>query len=313
MLRIGEASKKYDISNRTLRYWEEMGVFKSKRAENDYRFYDAENEMRINWIALLRKLRVPITDIEKLFVAWERGTAINVLTDHLDKLRRDTAVYGSLIVIMEKLIRHLKDSSSLDQVLSQIEIQTITASNDLTHKETLQFKLSERILFMQTEKLNNVRIVKLPAMTVASYRAESKTPEADCSKVFNKFVLDNSLHKRDGYRFFGFNNPSPTEGNPVYGYEMWVTIPDDFAVLEPLIKKQFNGGLYASISTQMNEIGERWRMLNEWCKSNGEYDCDFSFQWLEECTMDFEMFISDEVADGAKQLDLLEPVKIVKL
>jgi len=123
----------------------------------------------------------------------------------------------------------------------------------------------------------------------------------------------NSARMENGYRFydyFGFNNPSPSNGNPVYGYEMWVTIPDDFNVSTPLVIKRFNGGLYASVSTTMNEIGERWQMLNLWCNTNGKYAADHSLQWLEECCMDFETFISDRVNDREKQLDLLYPVKL---
>jgi len=48
MLRIGEAAKKYGISNRTLRYWEEMGILKSLRTENGYRYFDSDNISRIN-------------------------------------------------------------------------------------------------------------------------------------------------------------------------------------------------------------------------------------------------------------------------
>jgi predicted transcriptional regulator YdeE len=177
------------------------------------------------------------------------------------------------------------------------------------HKEASKCALSERGIIMSTEQLSNVRIVRLPAMTVASYRAESKTPEDDCSRVFNQFVLENNLHKRDGYRYFGFNNPSPSDGSPVYGYEMWVTVPDDCEVPKPLVKKQFDGGLYASVSTQMNEIGERWQLLHNWCTTSDHYDADSSIQWLEECSMDFEAFISEQVKDSDKQLDLLEPIR----
>ena len=158
------------------------------------------------------------------------------------------------------------------------------------------------------KKLDNVRIVRLPAMTVAAYRAESAAPEHDCAKVHNKFVLEHNLHKRSGFRHFGFNNPNPSEGSPVYGYEMWVTIPDDFEVPAPLEKKQFGGGLYASVPTNMNEIGERWGQLYHWCENSDKYDVDFSHQWLEEC-IDFEALVSGEVDDSARQLDLLHPVK----
>ena len=69
MLRIGDAAKQFSISNRTLRYWEDEGILKSSRAENGYRFYDDFNAVRIKQIVLLRKLKMPITDIECIFVS----------------------------------------------------------------------------------------------------------------------------------------------------------------------------------------------------------------------------------------------------
>ena len=308
MLRIGDAAKQFSISKRTLRYWEDEGILKSSRAENGYRFYDDFNAARIKQIVLLRKLKMPITDIERIFVSNDLDDAINILTSHLESLKQETVSYNSLAVLTERLVSYLQSQNSLEQVFAYLE--TTVESTFLEHENALQIMLSERNNPMSANQLNNVRIVRLPAILVASYRAESATPEDDCSKVFNKFVLENNLHKRDGYRFFGFNNPSPSEGNPVYGYEMWVTIPDDFAVPEPLEKKQFSGGLYASISTHMNEIGERWQLLYNWCKDNDKYDIDFSFQWLEECCMDFEVFISDNVSDSEKQLDLLVPIRV---
>ncbi len=307
MLRIGEAAKQFDISNRTLRYWEESGILNSTRMENGYRFYDEENTARIRQIVLLRQLKMPIADIERIFIAADFGAAADALTSHLENLKENAAVYHTLIAVVEELIQHIKQAHSLECVFSYLEKQSIDIES--VHGETSQIQLSERGIYMSKERLDNVRIVKLPAMTVAAYRAESVTPEDDCGKVFNKFVLENNLHKRSGYRQFGFNNPSPSEGNPVYGYEVWVTIPDDSPVPEPLVKKEFCGGLYASVSTTMNEIGERWNLLHNWCKNNEQYDVDFSFQWLEECSMDFETFISDQVPDGKKQLDLLHPIR----
>ena len=306
MLRIGEVGKQFNISNRTLRYWEDAGILKSTRTENGYRYYDNDNMARINQIVMLRNLKMPIADIERIFTASDLGTVFNTLNGHLENLRQDAAVYHALITFVEIFVMHIKETCNLEQIFSCLEAQN--AAFDSRHDNVPQLQLSERIISM--EQLNNVRIVKLPAMTVAAYRAESATPESDCSKVFNPFVLENNLHKRNGYRNFGFNNPSPSEGNPVYGYEMWVTIPEDFDVPTPLAKKQFGGGLYASISTTMNEIGERWKLLHEWCKNSDKYDVDFSFQWLEECSMDFETFISEHVPDGEKQLDLLQPIRI---
>ena len=305
MLRIGEAAKQYDISNRTLRYWEEMGILQSTRTENGYRFYDDENTARIRQIVMLRKLRMPIAEIEQIFIAADFGVAIDALNSHLESLRQDASVYDSLITLVEGLIEHIKASQSLEHVFAcpDTQEQLIYSKHDAPQKP-----LSERTNPM-SEKLNNVRIVRLPAMTVAAYRAESANPEKNSHDIMCKFIWENELQKRDGFRHFGFNNPSPSAGNPVYGYEIWVTIPDDYSVPSPLVKKHIQGGLYASIPTQLNEIGERWMQLANWVKSNETYEMDESRQWLEEC-VDFETFIAAMGNDSVMQLDLLEPIKL---
>ena len=308
MLKIGDLAKHYNISNRTLRYWEEKGILNSFRAENSYRYYDAENVMRIKQIVLLRKLKMPLADIEHLFLADDVSEAIRLLKSHLQNLREGVFIHTALANLVEQIVQHIQREQSMEEVFLYLEEQCEAPSSE--HEMAPQTTLPERINSMAANSLDNVRIVKLPAMTVASYRAESATPEDDCSKVFNQFVLQNNLHKRDGYRYLGFNNPDPTPGNPIYGYEMWITIPEDFNVPEPLVKKNFEGGLYASIPTFMNEIGERWRLLYNWCNNSEKYVPDFSRQWLEECSMDFETFTSDQVDDREKQLDLLNPIKL---
>jgi len=305
MLVIGEAAKRYDISNRTLRYWEDEGILKSIRTANGYRFYDDENITRIKQIVLLRKLKMPVTDIEQIFISNDIDVAIDTLAIHLENLQQEAVTFKSLSVLVEKIIQYAEAEKNLEQVFMYLEAKSVAAISE--HEQALQILLSERENNMSANQISNVRIVRLPAMTVASYRAESETPEKDCSEVMNKFVLDNSLHKTSGFRHFGFNNPSPSENNPVYGYEIWVTIPEDFDIPEPLAKKQFGGGLYASVTTSMGEIGEKWEQLYNWTKNSDKYDVDFSFQWLEECT-DFETFISGD--ERSQQLDLLEPIKL---
>ena len=55
MKKIGEVSTQYDMSNRMLRYYEEKGIIKSIRGENNYRYYDEDSELRIKQICLLKK------------------------------------------------------------------------------------------------------------------------------------------------------------------------------------------------------------------------------------------------------------------
>ena len=308
MTRIGEAAKQFGISNRSLRHWEDVGILKSIRTENDYRYYDDENMARINQIVLLRKLKMPIADIERIFIAGDFSVAMKALNKHLENLKQDTAIYQTLIAYTERLIEHIKKTHSLDEVFSYLEVQN--APTHSQHGIVSQITLSKKEISMLNERLDKVRIVRLPPMTVAAYCAVSATPEIDCAKVFDPFVLGNDLHKKSGFRSFGFNNPDPSEDCPEYGYETWVTIPEDFHVPTPFTKKQFDGGLFASISATLNEIGERWAQLYKWCESNDRYKFDSSIQWLEELSMDYEEFISEQTSEGEKQLDLLMPIKL---
>jgi DNA-binding transcriptional MerR regulator len=285
---------------------------KSTRAENGYRYYDNENVARINQIILLRKLKMPIADIEQIFIADSYDVAIDTLTGYLASLKHHTAVYNSLAVIVENLLKQIKKSQSMQDLFLHLETQCEAIA--AKHESTPQTKLSERMVVVEhvksTGQLKNVRIVELPPMTVATYCVESETPELDCAKVFDKFVQENNLHKRSGYRYFGFNNPEPCEGSPIYGYELWVTIPESFDLPAPFVKKHFDGGMYASISAQMNEIGERWELLYTWSTGSERYEWASSHPWLEEQVMDFETFMSEQVPDSEKQLDLLLPIKI---
>jgi len=257
---------------------------------------------------LLRKLKMPIVDIEQIFIGGDFSVAMKALNNHLEHLKQDTAIYQTLIAYTERLIQHIQKTHSLDEVFSYLEVQH--ATTDSTHGIVPQITLSKKEISMLNERLSNVRIVRLPAMTVAAYCAVSATPEADCAKVFDPFVLGNELHKKSGFRSFGFNNPDPSEDSPTYGYETWVTIPADFNVPMPFVKKQFDGGLFASISATLNEITERWTELYNWCENSDKYEFDSSVQWLEELSMDYEEFISAQTSDGEKQLDLLMPIKL---
>ena len=307
MLRIGEVAKKYQISNRTLRYWEDEGILTSTRLDNGYRYYDDVNINRVRQITLLRKLNLPISDIEKIFLSSSKLETSNILKSYQNTLRAETSVNHYIDEAIDKLIKILNGDKSIDsifdyldyynepQVSEQISRQDVASNNDLLER------------LRQMSKLDHVRIVKLPAMIVASYQAFSATPENDCAKNVDPFVIGNKIHESSGFRSFGFNNPDPIEGKPEYGYEMWFTYPDGLDIPSIFTIKKFEGGLFASISTTLNEIGERWEALYNWNTDSEKYIGDFDRQWLEEISMDYEQF--NVVSDAEKQLDLLLPIK----
>ena len=161
--------------------------------------------------------------------------------------------------------------------------------------------------------LKNVRIIHLAPFTVAASHYFGENPEDNAGKFMDKFVRDIELPKvKPDLRLFGFNNPSPM-GNEAYGYEFWVTIPNDLDVPEPLQKKHFTGGLYAAHCIRMGDFHE-WQLLAQWIKNNDKYEYDAREPLgmhgsLEEHLNAYSYFAGDETAAKFIQLDLLIPIK----
>jgi AraC family transcriptional regulator len=127
---------------------------------------------------------------------------------------------------------------------------------------------------------SNVRIVRLDRMRVACYRAVSEHPENDAWKGLLAWARDKGLSIDENRRLFGFNNPNPSKGNPVYGYEVWMTVDGDIEATGSIKIKDFPGGLYAVAQTKLPQITSAWKQLVGWCKAS-EYG-DACHQWLEE-------------------------------
>lgn len=69
LIKIREISSKYDISARTLHYYEDMGLLTSIRSSDySYRMYDEKAVRRLEQILILRKLNISIKDIQRILI-----------------------------------------------------------------------------------------------------------------------------------------------------------------------------------------------------------------------------------------------------
>ena len=277
--------------------------------ENGYRVYDEGNVQKIKRIIMLKQLELPIQDIYAIFLSDDTDVIIKILEDHLQNIRYKAKKMSALGFVLERLIEKVKSEGKEMFVLLDAE-----------GKSTAELKnifsiLSERNEEMKNNLENEIRIMNLPRMTFACYRAESSTPEDDCTKVMDEFIRANSIKEKEGFRHFGFNNPCPEEGNPVYGYEMWAVIPNDFEVPPPLWKKNFTGGLYGSLTCTLANIGERWHTLYNWVLESPDYELDYDEKkdrvGLEE-NINYDSFNSPETGPAEMQLDLLIPIRAKK-
>lgn len=167
----------------------------------------------------------------------------------------------------------------------------------------------------------DVRIVYLPPMTVAAAYATGEGCEGKANDMITQFVNKSGLLKiKPDARSFGFDcsKGAAVLGQPSYVYEVWVSIPEDIEVPEPLVKRTFEGGLYAAHVLRTWDFQD-WRLLREWVNASDKYDDDLDSQrWTSletvagqgfEETLNFYNFIQKGSKMEDLQLDLLFPIK----
>ncbi len=132
--------------------------------------------------------------------------------------------------------------------------------------------------------------------------------------MIGDFARENRLWETgSSVRLYGFNHPNPPPEGGEYGYEFWVTIPEDMEVPAPLEKKRFPGGTYAAHCIQMGNFHE-WQWLFGWAYESTEYEINGSgtpedmYGCLEE-HLNYYDHVQETPEGVCTQLDLLIPVK----
>ena len=200
LMKIGDVTSKFGISHRSLHYWESAGILKSNRAENDYRYYDEENLLKIKQIVLLRKLRFSIPSIQEIFTSEKLSKIISVFTGHLDQTKKETEQLDALGVILRQLLNMLKDRQDMDSVYKYLDTTHSTESEEL--KNALKTVMSEPIKELAIEtppepivdmtgldlSLEPVMPDDLPEVSEVVKRCYSNTKEMD--KLLDNFGIE---------------------------------------------------------------------------------------------------------------------------
>ena len=319
LMTISEVTKTFNVSTRMLRYYDEIGLLPSIRKDGyAYRVYDESAVRRLQQIITLRKLRIPLKKIALIFNNTEQTKIVEVFQESMNELDEEITALQIIRDIVSMFIVRLNSTTHTHikpDILNDAEIMSVVQTLSLS-KINFKEECSMDDLNKANDTLSvlkNARIIHLAPCTVAASHYFGENPEDNAQKLLDEFVRDIGLAKiKPDLRLFGFNNPSP-KGNETYGYEFWVTIPDDLDVPQPLQKKHFEGGLYAAHCIKMGDFHE-WQLLNQWVMNNDKYEYDarepLGMQGtLEEHLNAYSHFIGDELAARFIQLDLLIPIK----
>lgn len=324
LMTVTEVSREYGVSARMLRHYEKLGLISSARREDyAYRVYSEGNIARLRQILVLRRLRISLKEIGQILGDPGSSRAIAVLERNLASMNEEARALSTVQEILSQFLAALKARSQLpagETLLADdrlLELANSLALSDFKLQNERRQTMQEELEAAEQKKnLSDVRIVHLPAATVAAAHCIGDDPEDRAGQMIADFVRKNRLwEKFPGLRLYGFNHPNPKDETGFHGYEFWVTIPDDFEVTPPLEKKEFAGGTYCAHMIQMGNFHE-WAWLENWVQENGEYvycgsgDPEDMFGSLEE-HLNYHDHIQQTPSGEptTTQLDLLIPVK----
>lgn len=251
LIKIQEVSNKYDITARTLRYYEDIGLISSTRSEDyAYRLYDESAIKRLEQILVLRKLNISIKDIKRIFSSSSSDVVLDVLGKKVQNIDDEVALLHELKEIVLGFIRQIEqidfNSDANVKMLYEKakEIETQLVNIDYIGKPSNVSRLLD-----VTEKLKkrlDIRIVDLPACRMITSGSGDKETMERFYKLWSK--LDEQRKDKFFQRDFMVHVEPPEEGHPAiwwYAIEDWVSEKDTdgFEIF------QFEGGLFATAMT----------------------------------------------------------------
>lgn len=272
LIKIRDITTKYDISARTLRYYEEMGLINSTRSDDyTYRMYDETAVKRLEQILILRKLNISIKDIQRIFDTSGSQVVLEVLGKKVDDIDGEVALLHELKEIIMEFIHQIDNADfGKDSDVKLLYEKAREIENHLVNVDYNGNPSNLNRLFEVTEKLKKtpeVRVVQLPKCKVAT----SGAPDPTFSTVwsFSNWWKDydkkrHAVHYSSMDFLFGENG----------GLVWWMMVEDDatsddcggYNIID------FEGGLYA-VHTSIDEDMESQNLVNQkimkWLESTG--------------------------------------------
>ena len=168
LIKIKDMSSKYDITARTLRYYEDKGLLSSTRSvDYTYRMYDEKAVRRLEQILILRKLNISIKDIQRIFNTSGSDVVLEVLENKVEKIDDEVALLHELKEIVLEFIREIEqvnfaDNSDIKLLYSKAkEIETQLTSNGYNGKPSNVNRLIS-IADKLDKKIPDIMVVRIP-------------------------------------------------------------------------------------------------------------------------------------------------------
>lgn len=262
LVKIREVSQKYDITARTLRYYEDMGLIKSTRSDDyAYRLYDEEAIKRLEQILILRKLNISIKDIQLVFKEEKTSVLLDVLNKKISNIDDEVALLHELKEIVKEFINQIKRLDFHNEADVKLLYEKAKDIEDLVNVEyngnpAPVMRLTE--ISEKLEKTPDIRGIELPKGKAAR---SGKSDLDEFDKWWSSIKVEQNIFPRD---FMWFN--------PVLNDFEWLfIIPENLTDTNGYEVFDFPGGLYA-VATAIDgeDINRVNRLIHQWVDNS---DC----------------------------------------
>ncbi len=311
LIKIRDVSSKYDISARTLRYYEDMGLITSTRSgDYAYRMYDEVAVKRLEQILILRKLNISIKDIQRIFNTSGSEAVLEVLGKKVEDIDGEVALLHELKEIVLDFIRQIEQADfGNDSDIKKLYEKAKEIEGELVNVSYSGNPSNGNRLFDVAEKMKRAPEVRI--IQINPFRALSSGLDT-MDNVFGTFQQwqeeHNHLVKKLIYGapdFLWFEEDMRAVW--IWAVEDWVTKAD----VEPYDILDFEGGLYAaamSVDGDDDINGRVYEGIKKWIESSG-FELDERPGHRTLCHM-VNPTKEIKAALGYHQLDIYVPIKV---
>lgn len=258
LIKIRDVSTQYDISARTLRYYEDMGLITSVRSDDyAYRLYDEAAVKRLEQILILRKLNISIKDIQRIFNTSGSEIVLEVLGKKVEHIDEEVSLLHELKEIVLEFIHQIEqadfgkksDVKMLYKKAKELETQLVNVDYDgNTANVNRLLAVAEKV-----ERQPDILVIEMPTcrMVTSGYlNVESDDIHRRFDSMWGRLSLRiaDKINPRD----FMYHDAEHNKLVWVFILEDWMTEADTegFEII------QFDGGLYASALADSWEFSE---------------------------------------------------------
>lgn len=161
---VSDISRKYGVSTRMLRYYEQVGLITSQKKEGyAYRVYDEPAMMRLQQVVLLRKLQIPVKQICAILSNPEAAAVIEIFKTNLEEIDSEITALSTIRKILASFVSDLEALINVDLNLSYLNGDAVLemASSLALVQKNIKERFTMNELNQAAEvisKLNNVKV-----------------------------------------------------------------------------------------------------------------------------------------------------------